>query len=144
MKVGIDANLSERTVRAMNALFSGNELSFSLVGAGKASSDAPWIGEFAREGGTAFIGLDKAIMRRPHEVEALVNSGLYAFFLDFGKSQLRGHEIASYLIHWWPEFQRSIGGENRIFRTSPNQRPYHTLQALRIELVDGVKRVIRV
>jgi len=144
VKIGIDANLSGRMVEAMNALFANDDLSFVQVGAGRADSDAPWIGAFAAQGGAAFVGADKAIMRRPHEVEALAKSGLYAFFLDFGKSQPKRHDIASYLIHWWPELEKRIGTDHRIFRTPPNQRQYDKLQKLRIELVGGVKRVVRV
>ena len=83
MLVGLDANISPKVVRALSELYSAH--TFQSVGVGKANSDAPWISEFAIDGGDGYLGLDKQILNRPHEVKALQESGLHSCLFDFGK-----------------------------------------------------------
>jgi hypothetical protein len=142
--IGVDANLSVRIVGALNALYATPSLQFVQVGSGKADSDAPWIDEFAKNKGIGFIGADKAILSRPNEVHALIDSGLYAFFLNFGKAQPRIHVLASHVIRWWPAFQSRIGSEYRVYRTPVTNTQFDKLEGLRVEVKDGVRRVVRI
>ncbi|MEQ8404819.1 MAG: hypothetical protein RKE49_06965 [Oceanicaulis sp.] len=142
MKVGLDANLSRRLVDAMNAIH-GRDDQFVQVGAGPAHSDAPWITAFSNDGGQVLIGADQAILKRPFEVEALSDSGLHAFFLGYGKANPKGYVIASFLIWWWPEFRRRVGGPHKVFRTKPMNWDYGSLEALTIIDNNGIRRVQR-
>lgn len=83
MRVGLDANISPKVARALAELYPAHD--FETVGAGQATSDAPWIHEFANEGGDGYIGLDKQIHNRPHEVKALRDSGLNSCLFDFNR-----------------------------------------------------------
>lgn len=106
MRVGVDANLSYRTVNALNAVYADSENQnapvFECVGAGEAESDAPWLSEFAKRGGNAILGVDKRILSRPHEVKALQEAGLSACFLDFGANGAKLNFQTGSLVNLWP------------------------------------------
>src|SRR5689334_14806672 len=106
MRVGVDANLSYRTVNALNAVHADSENPaapvFECVGAGEADSDAQWLSEFATSGGNAILGIDKHILSRPHEVKALKEARLSACFLDFGVKGAKLHFQTGSLVNLWP------------------------------------------
>ncbi|MEM6555535.1 MAG: hypothetical protein AAF642_06660 [Pseudomonadota bacterium] len=127
----MDANISPKVVRALSALFPAHE--FCSVGTGKADSDAPWISEFASAGGDGFIGLDKQIHNRPHEVKALQESGLNSCLFEFGKLVGLSPQ-AAVLVYAWPKianaWQEARGG--LVLRL----RPTLNLNSMRLEQLE--------
>lgn len=141
MKIGVDANLSVRIANALNALFADQNCEFIPVGIG--TDDAIWISDFARQGGNAFIGLDKRILSRPNEVKALHDSGLYAFVFSFGKVMPQRHKIASRIIDWWPACASHLKDDDRVFRIPPGAKSYDKIETLRFSLRSGAPSVER-
>lgn len=148
MRVGIDANLSYRTVAALNALYADPQNAscptFECVGAGEAQSDAPWISEFAKAGGTALIGVDKRILARPHEVKALAEAGLSACFLDFGKGGAALNFQSGSIVNLWPRLHEIWLSANQpiILRAKVLQTlSWHQLEQLEFELDGEVPKV---
>lgn len=148
MRVGVDANLSFRTAAALTALFSdprnSKAPSFECVGGGAAKSDEPWISEFAATGGNAFIGLDKRILSRPHEVKALQDANLNACFFDFGKSAAKLHFVSAGIMHWWPRIEEIWVAEKSptILRVKVTTAlSWQGLEQLKFEMDGDVPRV---
>ncbi|MEM6898359.1 MAG: hypothetical protein AAF583_01115 [Pseudomonadota bacterium] len=83
MLVGVDANISPRVARALQELNPDHD--FRGVGAGPATSDAPWISAFAEAKGDGLITLDKKVFSRPNEVKALYESELLTCIFNFGR-----------------------------------------------------------
>lgn len=141
MKVGLDANLSPKLVRALNELYGRADLEFVSVGAGK--DDVVWLPEFAASGGDAMIGMDQKILSRPHEVHALIQSGLTAFFLNFGKAQPRINMIASRVIYWWPYFEARMDWDAKVFRVPVGTTDPQKFEILEVDDPDAPLRVLK-
>lgn len=148
MRVGVDANLSYRVVDALNAIFGDAKNpkapTFEQVGVGRADSDAPWIADFANEGGRAILGVDKRIIARPHEVQALREASLSACFFDFGKKGARLNFQSGSILNLWPRIEAIWTSSRKpiILRAKVSANlDWQRLEQLDYEMDDGVPRV---
>lgn len=148
MRVGVDANLSFRTVNALSAVFSDSERldapTFECVGSGPAESDVMWISQFASDGGSAIIGVDRRIIAKPHEIRALHEAGLSACFLDFGQNGAKLHFQTGAIVNLWPRLNAIwIDARNPIIlraKVLPSLS-WHQIEELQFEMDGDVPRV---
>lgn len=143
MIVGVDANISPKVMRALQSLYA--EHSFMRVGVGPATSDAPWISAFAESGGEALLTLDKRILSRPHEVQALHESALLTCVFDFGKMtdfKMQALAIVEYWQYLEPVWADSTSP--KVLRARPaRSRTKPTLEKLEFYL-DGGRPKVRI
>jgi hypothetical protein len=66
------------------------------------TNDDVWIRQLGAEGGWVILSGDPRITRNPHNRKAWLESGLTAFFLKSGWTNLKLWVIAAKLIEWWP------------------------------------------
>jgi hypothetical protein len=66
------------------------------------TSDLEWISTLASEGGWVVISGDVRITRSPAERKAWLESGLIAFFLEKGWTNLDLWDLSWRFIKWWP------------------------------------------
>ena len=136
MIVGVDANISPKVVRALQSLYM--EHTFTRVGIGPAESDAPWIADFSQNCGDGLITLDKRILSRPHEVEALFQSQLLTCVFNFGKmTDFRMQ--ASFIIEYWQYLDPiwSTANPPRVIKARPvRNRNKPTLESLEYYMQD--------
>jgi hypothetical protein len=65
--------------------------------------DTVWISELGKHG-WPLITVDRRIMTRPHELVALKQAGVTAFFLGSFYSKAKFWDQATWLIRYWPQF----------------------------------------
>ena len=73
--------------------------------AARGVDDQVWVRRYADAGGEAIIGADNAMTRKPHEIVAIVETGLRLVILDERWPRERLHLQASYLFYWWPHIE---------------------------------------
>ncbi|WP_191059667.1 PIN-like domain-containing protein [Geminicoccus harenae] len=105
MKLLLDANLSPRIARAVHVLVEpdGHEVHALVDRFPAATKDEVWLESLAAENGWATLTFDRHIMKRPHEREAWLRSGVVVFALEPAWAKgLLPREQAARLILWWP------------------------------------------
>src|SRR4030095_2917360 len=70
------------------------------------TSDVDWIAALSTEGDWSIVSQDRLTRKSP-EREALRRSGLTAFILASGWSDLQEWDKAWHLIRWWPRIMAS-------------------------------------
>ncbi|HEX8694694.1 MAG TPA: DUF5615 family PIN-like protein [Longimicrobium sp.] len=80
-----------------------------------ATPDETWI-RYAGERGWCVVSRDMNITRKPHELAALRESKVGAFFLLPGKRSPRLCQIIQTVVKHWPELKRLAGSERRPFQ----------------------------
>lgn len=80
-----------------------------------ATPDERWI-RYAGERGLCIVSRDVNITRRPHELAALRDFEVGAFFLLPGKRSPRLCEVIQTVIRHWPELKRLARTEPRPFQ----------------------------
>jgi hypothetical protein len=86
-----------------------------------ATPDETWI-RYAGERGWCVVSRDVNITRRPHELAALRDFGVGAFFLLPGKRSPRLCQIIQAVIRHWPELKRLARSERRPFQYRIGER----------------------
>lgn len=141
MLVGVDANISPKVMRALQSLYPSHD--FVRVGVGPANSDAPWISAFADAGGEALLTLDKRILSRPHEVEALHGSGLLTCVFDFGKMTDFRMQASAILEYW--QYLEPVWADRtapKVLRARPSRsRAKPTIERLEFYIAGGRPKV---
>lgn len=106
MKLLVDANLSPRIARALNHLVEpeGHQVHALADRFAPSTPDIVWLGTLAEETGWAALTFDRHIMKRPHEREAWLRSGVVVFALAPAWSKGFGpREQAARLLLMWPK-----------------------------------------
>lgn len=117
MKIRADENVSPKIVRALREviLSAGWELSHVRDDNAPRTADETWIPRFAANGGKGIISADTAILKRPHQIEAIRASGVIGIFLDPRWAGAKRHQQAAHLIWHWPAIEgvmeRSVVGD---------------------------------
>lgn len=108
-----DAHLPPGLVEALTVLGQPAEHVNSLFPPG--TPDERWI-RYAGERSWCIVSRDVNITRRPHELAALREFGVGAFFLLPGKRSPRLCEVIQTIIRHWPELKRLARTEQRPFQ----------------------------
>ncbi len=79
----------------------------------KGVDDQIWVRHFAKAGGHSIVGGDFAMTKKPHEIIAIVETGLRLILLDQKWPQAQKHVQISYLFYWWPHIEVQLENEGR-------------------------------
>ena len=71
----------------------------------KGVEDDIWVRKFGRAGGEAIVGADAKMLTRPHEVVAIVESGLRLVVLPAPWVNAKINVQISFLFYWWPHIE---------------------------------------
>lgn len=71
----------------------------------KGVDDDIWVRKFGKAGGEAIVGADAKMLTRPHEVVAIVESGLRLVVLPPQWVNAKIHVQISFLFFWWPHIE---------------------------------------
>ena len=105
MTILLDNMISHRIAAALDAL--GEDVQALRDVFPQQTSDAQWIKEIG-EKGWSFITVDKHISTRPHEVAALRDAQVTAFFLGRFWAKTKAWDQAVWLIRHWPKFKNVV------------------------------------
>ena len=110
MKIRADENVSYRIVKTVNLLCLREGWEFSHVRDVHAArtSDETWLPQFAAEGGKAILSGDANMLKRPHQIGAVRETGLVCFVLSKAWTQARRHEQAANILFWWPRIELAL------------------------------------
>ena len=114
MKIRADEHVSPRILRALELLVLRDDWELSTVREVHAARthDETWIPRFASEGGRALLSGDGKMLKRPHELKAIRESGLVVVIMASPWQSARRHEQAATLIWHWPELSILLEGAN--------------------------------
>lgn len=102
MRFFIDNCLPPRLAAALNALDEDREIVALRQKFAASTKDAEWLGVLGSEGDWVVVSGDPRITRGKHERAAWLQSGLTAFFLEPGWTNIGLWLQASKLVRWWP------------------------------------------
>ena len=102
MRFFIDNCLPPRLANALDALDDQHDVVALRRKFPPDAKDPDWLRELAKERDWVVVSGDPRIARGRHEREAWLQSGLTAFFLEPGWTNLAFWTQASKLIQWWP------------------------------------------
>jgi hypothetical protein len=110
LKIRADEHVSPKIVQAIRLLCLKSQWEFSHVLEKHATrtADETWLPQFATEGGTAILTGDANILKRPHQLIAIRDTGLVSVVLSWQWTQAKRHEQAANIIYWWPKIQTAI------------------------------------
>ena len=74
----------------------------------KGVDDDIWVRKFGKAGGEAIVGADAKMLTRPHEVVAIVESGLRLVVLPPQWVNAKIHVQISFLFYWWPHIEAAL------------------------------------
>lgn len=70
--------------------------------------DEIWVRTFAAEGGGAILGGDAAMTTKPHEIIAIMETGLRLVIMPAQWSRARRHVQIAFLFFWWPVIEEHL------------------------------------
>lgn len=107
MRLCADENVGPALSRLIRDTILSREHQLDTVDdyAARGVEDQVWVRRYASAGGEAIIGGDSAMTRKPHEIVAIVETGLRLVILDEKWPRERLHVQASYLFYWWPHIE---------------------------------------
>lgn len=110
MRIRADENVSHKIVRAIAlvCLRPGWELSHVRDDHAARTPDETWLPKFAAEGGAAILSGDANMLKRPHQLAAVKQSGLICLILSSHWTHAKRHEQAANIIYWWPRIEGAI------------------------------------
>ena len=76
------------------------------------TTDETWMPKFAREGGMAILTGDANILKKPHLLLAIKDTGLTTFVLHKDWTHARKHEQAANILYWWPRIEEAAKTSN--------------------------------
>jgi PIN like domain len=114
LKLLLDANISPRLARSLQALFVGIHEIVPLRDKFSPSvPDLTWMKSLDEEGGWAVLTKDLHIRTRPHERAVLDSSRIVFFFLGGQWNKYTVEETAARLIRWIPKIAAHMEGNDR-------------------------------
>lgn len=72
------------------------------------TTDETWIPRFASEGGRALLSGDASMLKRPHELKAILESRVVVVVMATPWQNARRHEQAATLIWHWPAIDAAL------------------------------------
>ena len=110
MKIRFDECVSLGIVDAIKALRLNKTAEISHVRDFHApkTADETWLPAFAAEGGKAFLSGDARILRRPHQIVAVRETGLVSIVMSERWSIEPLHVKAAQLILLWPQIETAL------------------------------------
>lgn len=132
MKFFLDNCLPPAFAVALNALSEkeGHSVTHLVHRFNRDTTDVEWLTTLANEGDWIIISADAAILRKKHEREAWLQSGLTAFFLVRGWNNLTLWEKAAHLIKRWPDIvrQADLVEPGAGFKVSPKSQKFEQVR----------------
>jgi hypothetical protein len=102
--------------------------------------DETWLPRFASEGGKAIITADANMLKRPHLIAAVQQSGVCGIILPSVWAQARRHVQAASLIRFWPEIEATLtGAQAGEFWRLPTTLYSGSLERLRVNYAAAVQ-----
>lgn len=110
MKIRADEHISPEIVRTVCELAVSPEFDFTgVIGSGdKGLADVPWIAKFAAEGGRAILTGDRDFLSRPHQVMAVLETGLIVIHMHNKFCNAKGRMQAAHLLWWWDKIEATL------------------------------------
>jgi hypothetical protein len=110
LKVRADEHVSPKIVETIRSLVltSGWELSHVRDHHRARTADETWLPLFAEEGGKAILSADATMLKRPHQLMAVRDSGLICVLLSSRWAGAKRHEQAAGLLYHWPAIEAVI------------------------------------
>lgn len=110
MKVRADEHVSPKIVQVLKliSLSAGWELTGVREAHPPRTADQTWVPRFAAEGGQAIITADVNMLKRPHLMAAVQQSGVFGLLLPSAWAQSKRHIQAASMIHFWPEIEATF------------------------------------
>ena len=110
MKVRADEHVAPKIVQVLRiiALSTGWELTGVREFHAARTLDETWLPRFASEGGKAIITADANMLKRPHLIAAVQQSGVCGIILPSVWAQARRNIQAASLIYFWPEIEATL------------------------------------
>jgi hypothetical protein len=110
LKICADENVSRHIVEAIRVLGLNKtcELSHVREKHPAKTMDETWLPQFSAEGGKAFLSGDAHLLRRPHQIVAVRNTGLVSIVLSQKWSMEPLHVKAAQLILLWPRIESIV------------------------------------
>jgi hypothetical protein len=110
VKLPLDNNLSPKLARALDALSQPeHEVHHMREKFDPKTPDTKWIQQLGTEGGWVIVSGDLRISRNRDELDAWLESGLTAFFLERGWAHLEFWAKTAKLVQWWPRILALLG-----------------------------------
>jgi hypothetical protein len=110
VKIRADEHVAPKIVQALRiiALSTGWELTGVREFHAARTMDETWLPRFAAEGGRAIITADAHMLRRPHQIAAIQQSGVCGVILPPVWAQAKRNIQAASLIYFWPEIEATL------------------------------------
>lgn len=110
MKIRADEHISPEIVRIVCelALSPGWELTQVITQGDGGMKDVPWITKFAGEGGKVILSGDTDFINRPHQVMAVLDTGLIVVHMHNKYCNARGRLQAAHMLWWWDKIEATL------------------------------------
>jgi hypothetical protein len=72
------------------------------------TAEETWVPRFVAEGGQGILSADRKMMARPHQIVALIESGVVGVFLSSQWAEAKRHAQASQLLWCWPRIDAAF------------------------------------
>lgn len=110
MKIRADEHVSRKIILAIHELIlsPGWDLTHVRDFHEARTTDETWIPKFAAEGGVAILSADARLLRRPHQLLAIQESGLICVMLPSKWVESKRHVQAAVLLYHWPAIEAAI------------------------------------
>jgi hypothetical protein len=110
LKIRADEHVTFRLVQALQSLNlkQGLELSHVRDVHPARTSDETWLPAFAADGGKAILSGDAAMLKRPHQIVAVQDSGLICFILSQRWTKARLHQQMANILWQWPKIEVAL------------------------------------
>ena len=104
MRLFLDNCISSRVARCLHILVEqdGHEVVHLTDPFDPATPDIEWLGALGEDGDWVVVSGDLRISKNRHERQAWRESGLTAFFLAKGWTNLKLWDSTWMLVRWWP------------------------------------------
>ena len=115
MKVRADEHVSPKIVETIRNLVlrDGWEISHVRDDNRARTADETWMPLFAQSGGNAVLTADANILKRPHQILAMQQTGLICVVLSAKWAMARRHEQAACLLYHGPAIESAISASTR-------------------------------
>ena len=110
MKIRADEHVAPKILRALENLVLRDDWELSHVRDfhGARTLDETWIPRFASEGGRVLLSGDASMLRRPHELKAILESRVVVVVMAPPWQNSKRHQQAASLIWHWPAIEAAL------------------------------------
>lgn len=112
MKIRADEHVTFRLVQAIKSLNLRQRLDLSHVRDDNPArtADETWLPAFAADNGKAILTGDANMLKRPHQILAVQDSGFVCFMLSYQWTIARLHQQTANILWQWPKIEQALDG----------------------------------